>query len=280
MKFGYQAQRILKQIGIMILLVHLFSCFWYMCSKYNNFENDTWVMQMDFIDRSDIETYYWCLYWAFQTLTTVGYGDFGAYNTYEIILTIIWMGFGVAFYSIVVGTLTSIFTEQIFDQVSLSNKVIALQRFSQEQKLDKDLFQKLMSFLKNNYLELFRKVDEETLVSELPSTIKEEVLFHQYGSIIKKFLFFKKQNNNEFVWLIVKQLDKIQFDKGDIIYHDNNISECMYLIHKGIVKLFAENDFPYAVYRESTSFGDYDVFLNQRRNGTAKSVQQSQLYKL
>ena len=47
----------------------------------------------------------------------------------------------------------------------------------------------------------------------------------------------------------------------------------MYLIHKGFVKLYAENDFPFAVYRISTTFGDIDIFCNQRRNGTAKAME-------
>jgi len=50
------------------------------------------------------------MYWAFQTLTTVGYGDFGAYNGNEILVTCIWMFVGVAFYSFVVGSLTSAIT--------------------------------------------------------------------------------------------------------------------------------------------------------------------------
>ena len=51
------------------------------------------------------------MYWAFQTLTTVGYGDFGAYNAYEMLVTCIWMFIGVAFYSFVVGSLTSAITD-------------------------------------------------------------------------------------------------------------------------------------------------------------------------
>lgn len=54
----------------------------------------------------------------------------------------------------------------------------------------------------------------------------------------------------------------------------------MYLIHKGFVKLYAENDFPFAVYRISTTFGDIDIFCNQRRNGTAKAMEYCQFYKV
>jgi hypothetical protein len=41
----------------------------------------------------------------------VGYGDFGAYNAYEIAITCVWMFIGVAFYSVVVGSLTSMLVE-------------------------------------------------------------------------------------------------------------------------------------------------------------------------
>ena len=51
------------------------------------------------------------MYWAFQTLTTVGFGDFGAYNTGEIAITTIWMIVGVTFYTFVVASLTSIYAQ-------------------------------------------------------------------------------------------------------------------------------------------------------------------------
>lgn len=251
-----------------------------MAAKFMDFSDDTWVRQIDFIDKSEATSYYWCLYWAFQTLTTVGYGDFGAYNIYELVITIVWMGFGVAFYSIVLGTMTSILTEQMFNQESLQNKLKAFSKFKEETNLDRELYERIRMFMQNNYNDMNRMIDEETMLNELPSTIKEEVQFHRYGSIIKKFQFFKKQTNNSFVWQVVKCLTKIAFEKNDVIYHDDSISDSMYLIHNGIIKLHAENDFPYAVYRESTCFGDQDIFLNQRRNGTAKSIQKSQLYKL
>lgn len=57
------------------------------------------------------DRYYESIYWAFQTLTTVGYGDFGAHNSVEILVTCIWMFIGVAFYSFVTGSMISIITE-------------------------------------------------------------------------------------------------------------------------------------------------------------------------
>ncbi len=52
------------------------------------------------------------LYWALQTITTVGYGDFGSGNFGELLITTIWMCIGVAFYSFTVGAVTSTIVSQ------------------------------------------------------------------------------------------------------------------------------------------------------------------------
>ena len=86
------------------------ACFWYLCAKMNDFAADTWVVQVGMLDESTVMKYSRSMYWAFQTLTTVGYGDFGAYNGWEILLTLSWMFLGVSFYTVVVGSLTSMVT--------------------------------------------------------------------------------------------------------------------------------------------------------------------------
>jgi len=47
-------------------------------------------------------------YWAFQTVTTVGYGDFIVSSKTEYILALIWMVVGVNFYSFTIGNVSSI----------------------------------------------------------------------------------------------------------------------------------------------------------------------------
>ena len=54
----------------------------------------------------------------------------------------------------------------------------------------------------------------------------------------------------------------------------------MYLLNKGKVKLYAENDIEFAIYRERDHFGDTDMILNQRRNGTAITIIETYLYKI
>ena len=82
-------------------------------------------------------------YWAYQTLTTVGYGDFGCNNVSEILITLVWMLIGVAFYSFVLGSLTAIITSIKNQSDNLNNKLKALENFAKETDLDPELWQKL-----------------------------------------------------------------------------------------------------------------------------------------
>ena len=54
----------------------------------------------------------------------------------------------------------------------------------------------------------------------------------------------------------------------------------MYLLQSGLVKLYAENDQPFATFRNFSSFGDNDLFIDQKRNGTAKALDYTVLYQI
>lgn len=104
--------RVLVVCSVSFFIVHIFACLFYIIARVKNFDSSTWVGNNRYltVDDTGFQAYYFVMYWAFQTLTTVGYGDFGAYNGLEIGLTCIWMFLGVAFYSFVVGSLTTLFT--------------------------------------------------------------------------------------------------------------------------------------------------------------------------
>lgn len=51
------------------------------------------------------------MYWALQTITTVGFGDISANNTDEMIFGIIWMCFGAGSYSYAVGSLSTMLSQ-------------------------------------------------------------------------------------------------------------------------------------------------------------------------
>lgn len=87
---------------------HIYCCFWFFQAKLLDFPNDCWVVVKGFQDDTPGRQYLVSYYWAFQTLTTVGYGDISAESTVEKLMACLWMIFGVGFYSYTIGNMTQI----------------------------------------------------------------------------------------------------------------------------------------------------------------------------
>lgn len=83
---------------------------------------------------------------------------------------------------------------------------------------------------------------------------------------------------SDVTWGIVKHLKKSKFEKTDVIYRDKSLSETIYFIYKGNVKLYAENDFPFYEFGSQQTFGDSDMICNIRRIGSAIAFNDCMLY--
>lgn len=141
--------------------VHLISCFWFLAAKFDDFNPNTWVAIMNLQDEASTTLYLECLYWALQTVSTVGFGDFGARTVAELLLSVVWMIYGVGFYSVVIGNLTSIIANETANSENLYNKLKALEEFAKKTNLPEELHFKIRQFLENNYNELFSRIDEK-----------------------------------------------------------------------------------------------------------------------
>jgi len=100
--------RMLNLTVTVMFLVHLISCFWFLTCKLQDFAPDTWAVVFGLVEEGAGSQYITSMYWAFATLTTVGYGDIHATTTWERSISLVWMIFGVSFYSFTIGNLQSI----------------------------------------------------------------------------------------------------------------------------------------------------------------------------
>jgi hypothetical protein len=67
--------RMITLLLSVFFLVHLVSCFYYIVVSFNDFPPGCWIVTHGLIDSDNFTQYISAMYWAFQTLTTVGYGD-------------------------------------------------------------------------------------------------------------------------------------------------------------------------------------------------------------
>jgi potassium voltage-gated channel Eag-related subfamily H protein 7 len=98
----------LKIVAVVFFMVHLMSCCWYLSASFYDFDDTTWVFRRGIQDRETSYLYLTSVYWATQTVTTVGYGDIPAKNVIELILSNLWMVFGITFFTFTIGNLASV----------------------------------------------------------------------------------------------------------------------------------------------------------------------------
>lgn len=100
--------RLFQVLLIQLVLIHLIACFWYLSATFEDNIWDTWVGARGIPESDMFYKYLSAFYWAFQTVTTVGYGDFSVSTDNEYYLCAIWMLVGVTFYSFTIGQVSSL----------------------------------------------------------------------------------------------------------------------------------------------------------------------------
>jgi hypothetical protein len=94
------------------LLLHIGACIWSALGLLSSYYPNTWIGNKNLDINDPLVIYTNAFYYCIVVLTTVGYGDIVAKNTIERIFTIIWMMFGITFYSFTLTFITLYFTSQ------------------------------------------------------------------------------------------------------------------------------------------------------------------------
>mmetsp|Transcript_24313 Transcript_24313/g.23924 ORF Transcript_24313/g.23924 Transcript_24313/m.23924 type:complete len:481 (+) Transcript_24313:722-2164(+) len=264
-------------------MVHIIACLWFLAAKFDNFNPHTWVVRKGYIDRQPLEQYLAAVYWAFSTLTTVGFGDINAETIPEKVIAIMWMIFGVGFYSFTIGNLSKIIASIDIQAAILSQKITILNKFAISSNLPPNLIYRIKRHLEYNNKHQNNLEEQEKLLNDLPASLRSEVVSHTHGEIIKKVFFFKDKDP-DFLWAILPSLRPIKLMPFDTLYAQGDHADEIYFIKKGRVKLFLELNEASEVdeedtekvaiiaYVEGSYFGDSDIFARDQNKGRDTSA--------
>jgi len=110
----YIMHQLIILFGSLLYVGHFFGCFWAFVA-YNNHHGleDSWMAPLpagplSLAEADIVNQYTASVYWAFTTITTVGYGDIKPTNDYEKLYSIIIMVIGAALFSFIVGNVSNL----------------------------------------------------------------------------------------------------------------------------------------------------------------------------
>ena len=270
--------RIIKFAATVLVCVHIVGCLWFFLAKLQGFPPDSWVIKYNLLDENHPTQYIASIYWAFTTLSTVGYGDITGGTDEERLFSIVWMLLGVGFYSFAIGSLTSVLSTLDTRSNELTIKLNAVDQISKEARLDPGLIRKLRQAIKiHSHKTELDTGDKQLMFDSLPKKLRYQVAMNMYESACSRIPFFENRSP-EFISTIIPHLRYTFFEKDDYVYQEGDDPDEIYFISRGRVNfVVCLQDIRFKSILEGSYFGDVEMFLSSKRLCTCKIVYQTEL---
>ena len=265
----HSATRLFSSIMSIIISVHIISCLWFYTSKIDEFSPNTWVIRYNFQDKDITTSYITCLYWAFTTLTTVGYGDISAYTPLEKILSIIWMLSCLYYLAFTIGSLSSFLSNSYTKEKNLTDKLAAIDEFVQEANLPKTMTRKIKFALKYSAeASGFPWILKQSIFNELPKKLKHEVALAMHHGAARRLIFFKDKDS-AVISSIVPFLSPLCVRPAEFVYRQGDYSDEVYFVVRGWVDYVYLDKFVISSIYRNDYFGDIEVIFQVNRKNSA-----------
>ena len=229
----YEWKGLFSSILIIFSCLHFSSCFFIFIGK-NEFQG--WILNNNLQDKSFMDLYIAALYYQMTTLTTVGYGDISATNSFEIFYGIFVLIVGTCAYSWILTYISNYIKKNNEKFIEFEDKVKILTEIKREYpNLNEALYERIKRYL--NYNKNESKCNLKFILESLPSSLQNNLIIEIYKPIIMNFQFFKSFENSDFFVKIVTSLKPILSMKDDILIQEGDIIEDIIFIKKGILSL-------------------------------------------
>jgi CRP-like cAMP-binding protein len=249
-----------------LLMVHIVACLWKFAAEFDTDNPESnWMLEDIYKDLNDLEIYIACIYWAIQTVFTVGYGDFEPLTVFQLIISILAMLFGVFLFGTIISSISNIFESMHNHSVETISLLDNLYKFRDTYKIDDNLYQKCIEYILNRKSDV--EEDYKILFKSLPAEVRKAMNKEIYKKMLSNIEYFSDKPD-EFLGEIGPRLENISFSPHDQILNKGDDAEEVYFLKEGVVEVVDQNlDNVLKEFSGGSVFGEWDIFFN---NGIRK----------
>lgn len=187
------------------VMSHFLGCFWFFVSSHgdpdaNQCESGllecnpallgtTWWEEINIKPDNKFDQYIASLYWAFTTMTTVGYGDIHPRSDRERVYAIVAMIFGATMFGYIIGSIAALAGQERGIEALTKKKLSLVRHFCQEQRVSENKVREVMKHYQFFYEER-SPFNETALMMELPTWLRKKVAVHVHREAIAKLGIF------------------------------------------------------------------------------------------
>ncbi|XP_077978719.1 uncharacterized protein LOC144434138 [Glandiceps talaboti] len=254
--------REVKFLFYLLMFIHLWACLWYInaCppifsinpteddlvgrvkTNYHRCLNNSWALMYtdhNVTAASIAGQYVVSLYWASATSASVGYGDIHANNVGEMVIALLSMIIGIAFFGYVIASVAASLANADSQRARYQEKITAIHAFMKDQ----DMEYNIRHMVKNYYEYLWLRtkgVDPDSLFDGLPLSLKADVTLSLYQELINKVPLFQNTEIG-FQKMLSMCIKPVYYLATDYVVRKHDIGSEMFFIHRGVVEVVSED---------------------------------------
>jgi CRP-like cAMP-binding protein len=235
--------RIAKICMAVMLLTHWVSCAWHGIPTSNG-ERCTeggdrdWIVKADLCDASKMQMYITSTYWAFTTLSTVGFGDIVAETDGEKMFCMLVMLLGVSCYAYILGSVSVVISHFDASERHDQQRHRQLAKFCNDFKVPMEIRRRLTHNLdfKLTAQQESRDYDIAAVLHDFSPSLRVELIAFIHRPLIEKLPYLHNKSL-EFVAGVVTQLQTLVVYEGDTVVVEGKIATAMYFVGNGTLIL-------------------------------------------
>ncbi|CAG9325896.1 unnamed protein product [Blepharisma stoltei] len=279
LKTHHGISRLVSGLIIIGIIAHFIACIWIYSAKLDDFGPDTWIVRYDLHNSGRGRVYLTALYWAITVLTTVGFGDIHALTETEMLICIIWMLFGVGFYSFIVGTITSVMTSLDEKAAKINGKLLKVDLFAKDTMIPKELADKIKKTMKDVAdLSALDESEKTNIILHLPKKLRYGMAIAMYDNAIKTIDFFRNKDES-FIADIALWLKFLELNEHDYLYKYKDYADEVYFLIEGrIGYVYGTNNFVFKNMIKGSYFGEIEIIDKIPRKFTVMATEKCSLF--
>ena len=196
----------------------------------------SWIIKLNIQDKSYMYIHLSSVYFVIVTITTVGYGDITGNTLPEMLFQLLLLIIGTIAYSFIISFISNYIIKKNKKSMSFEKNLEILQEIKiHHPSMNPSIYNEVLRNLYNE--QLYERKDKHLLFDCLPYSLKNKLIMEMYKPIIKNFVFFKDNDNSDFVVKVVSSLKPLISIKGDILIEEGDYIKEIIFVKKGIVGL-------------------------------------------
>eukprot|EP00794_Sanderia_malayensis_P003390 gene3391-3880_t len=270
--------RIIKLIGLMLLLSHWNGCMQYLVPYLQDFPDNCWVARYNLKDSSVWDKYSWAVFKAMSHMLSIGYGRFPPNSTTETWMILISMTVGGAFYATFIGGISTLSMAIDSSGRQYCEKIEQVNEYLKYRNIPRNLREQVHQYYEHRFQR--KCFDEEQILKEISPRLREKILMRNLGGLLRDVPFFKRASA-EFLDQLVILLQFEVYLPGDLICKRGRKGDRMYFIEHGVVEVLAVDDSVAAQLSKGSHFGEICILSKDvRRTATVRASTKCDVYAL